>query len=89
MTAKFLLIWEEIPDNTYWAILDWDSPIAQLARECHGKYINSGSYPDDDPIWKLNEAISTMGDVHRVRESDNAITSDYPIVGFAICGFVA
>jgi hypothetical protein len=50
---KALLIWENIPEQTYFLELEFESPLHILARKCAGKYANA----DTGDIDKLNEAL--------------------------------
>jgi hypothetical protein len=50
---KVLLVWEEVPENTKFYVLEGE--IADLALKCAGQYVNT--VEETDEIEQLSEAI--------------------------------
>ena len=81
---KALIIWEEVPEQTSFIVIDCDSEIHAIAREAAGYYVNA---EDNDAVHKLSEML------HDVPYSDLLFSTEKrPIFGpFAeviVCGFV-
>lgn len=83
---QILLIWEEVPEKTWWVALDEDSEIGKLALQCSGKFINAGEYAYSDPIMRLNEIISGDNSPNLQECGDSVITGPFSKV--VVCGFV-
>ena len=70
---KVTLVWEEVPDSTkVYALFVSDDDLTRLTR-CHGKFINSDDFHDDDQDWltKFGENLS----------------EDFQIFGVGMTGF--
>jgi hypothetical protein len=76
---KVLLVWEEVPENTKFYVLEGET--AELALQCAGIFINSNN-PEGSPIEQLSELLPTM----KHHDIDSPI--DGPFEKVVVAGFV-
>lgn len=54
---KLLLIWEMFPEENEFYILQKNSELANLARNCNGLHINGDDLEENHEIFKLSELL--------------------------------
>lgn len=83
---RYLLIWEEIPENTKAYILTDDNPeLLELARQSHGYYVNAD---DNAAVHQLSEELDKLegSDYDGTHGGHEKIVGPFQEV--FICGFI-
>jgi hypothetical protein len=78
---KLLLIWQTIPDDTSVYVIDADSELAALTRQCAGIYINLNN-DDNHVIERVCEQLQDF----TACAADQVLTG--PFAEVVVCGFV-
>ena len=52
-----LLIWEELPERSKSFVLEVSDETFALLAKCHGKYVNSDNWPQEDWVSEFVGAI--------------------------------
>jgi hypothetical protein len=78
---KILIVWENIPDDTFLYVVDADSDVGRLALKCPGKFINVDE-GDEKNINALYEILNEMG------HTNIDAVLDGPFSKVVVCGFI-
>ena len=79
---KTLLLWNAGPKSVTAYHLEPGSALAELAKQCAGKYINGDDVKEGDPIDLLNNHLDKLTGVYA------DVTLGGPFDCVIVCGFI-
>lgn len=80
--AKTLIVWQMIPDEIRFYLVEADSEVATLANSCAGVLINSEDLGEDHPIFALSSLMEDLP------YTDDSVIIEESIGKVISCGWI-